>query len=1058
MPPLRENPSTRAIIRDINSSIQSELQSIANKAINVFQPVGAFLFVLDPYSHLLEPLFESHHFPYEMLGAVASSYAKESENPPAPIDNAGIASVAYLEGDAYSQDPMNDKRFGSDARNLHEAYQITGSMMAVRLDDLLGNVLAVVVVHSQEMTLGLSPQQETHVISRLRDALIPLRSMLQARREVAARNDLECCQHFVTALATSATVPRTVARACSVFAETCVPLFGADALYVRIGRPGSRADWFPALSPDQTVVANVLADHLPSNEEFTLNRARQSPALAEQLENAFGGRFVWSRVKSHASGYSATCIVRRKAASVLDHWQTGDNILLQQATNLLTAQVARSFHFEDLLNTIPAVAGSDDKQARFKLLVQLVRDYFGFDQILLAKVKRKPDRYKICTQFVDGFGPNEGVTKERHKYFVPGQPTYGRLDIMEQIVSDFEGGSLRDVYAEDASSPRLDQQIVSACSLIGEHYFIPCCCSSDGVGTPIILHSILHVGSSSGSIRLEQDSVPLMLTFAGRIAEWLETERMRDCAVATGSIRAIEVCSLDSLRQIACEVATVTASIGCTVFIHSECLPLIGMRQIDSDRLSEAMVMFVSNVEVWPELLGEGRAHRIIDMFASFFGITSADCLSLLTHVGFEHCAAIAASALYVRAAQSNASEVVESLESIVLHRPRMPLAEFTQLFGRFLFENCYFPGYGLTGWVLRHGHSMCLPDKSAVAIDRFYKSLPAYLDTPWNKTVLAALRCLHDGATALETGNWICPTHADHVSEDLERQSPDSAYIAFPIEGIDAIGRPAGVIRVSCSHRVNRRYSREDTATVAEAARHVSVLLRRTYMRDTAYVAKYVRHRGEQSDLSHFLANLREGVEKLRGALLPKSSGNPVQTATIKETVEAIQSSVDSAFAKTSHDNLALRIRDAPVSNWSIPSTIAEYLAEWLKAAVLSVEILFTETNATQIPSGEFVTLSFRVIHELIRNFKKHQRVDAAILITCDGVPSLYVGDIATLSRVGSVMEWRHYLTVARRPHRGGTRLIMEATKIEPTLAVEVGYIESGVKRAMIGRVRYKP
>lgn len=1052
--------------QEIHDAISNELIRIGSATFLDFDSAGSFIFIEDPCSHFLEPVFTSLQRPYQLLDAVSTGYGSldDVRSKPQSIEDAGIASVANQDGFAFSQDPETDIRFGERARILHSAYGIRGSLMAIRLNDLLGIPLGVFVVHAANKLGGITTAHETVLLAALETELGHVRALLQLRREAFARRELACCQNLLIRSSHHARTPRTVARTCGDFISMCLPLFNANALYIFHHDDPMHSRWHPTLTPAQSAALDSLVNHAPNESVFTLNRRRQAQPLADSLEAAFGGYYVWCRIEAHVYGQRIIAIANRKAHSISDHWERNDVALLSQAIDVLGVHLARSNHFDRLLTHITKVNGKQSKHDRFQFLAHILNDYFGFDQVLLAKVKKKPDRYKICVEFLTGFGKHEPEMKRRPKEYVPGQSHPGTPDVMSRILDDFVNDRLRASYPANVDHPAddycLDKQLLDTCALKGHMYFFPCC-TSDTATPRGTLESILHVGSTDGAAVLDLDSYPLMKTLSDRVAEWLVGEGSREAANVCRDIRDIDQCRAANMQHICEMVADATASLGCTLFLNAEKLPLLGIAWSSPEAISEAMVRLVNRCDSWKELLGADRCRRLIDMFASFLGIPNDITARILSRPRAEQIARLAAEVLYVRAAQSNGRGAGEDLQRLLDAKGDMGRDEFVIEFGAFLLANAYLPGYGLTGWVLRHRQQMSLADKSPHSLSRFHSAVKDLDEPVWKSALLRALHACGVHSSTLEDSHYGMPCHADHISEDPDRHAPHDSYLACAIEGIESPERPVGAIRISNSARVRRGFSDDDERTVVEAARHVSHLLRREYMRQDVFLSRMLDRRGDEDDFYHCIKRLHDKIYDLRGYLAdPGVKWPDAERTAIEDTVGRLEELCDSAIGAPQQRILAWRICQADTEKWPL-ATVAAFLKDWLSNENLHADVSVEDSQAAVGWGAEIVTWAFRVVHELAKNLRWHQRIlSPAVAVRGGESIAFYVGSANALSCYKDGV-WRPYIRLAAgKQSGGGTRLISEASALAG-LDVEYTFVEiardggQGVRSEMVARVK---
>lgn len=1043
---------------NIHHLIQAEVESLGASKFDVFQARGSFVFLEDPFGELLEPAFDSKRRPYGTIDAVSTNYGSldEVRKNSQTVEDAGIATVAYQDGYAFSQNPEADIRFGNLARSLHSRYEIAGSLLALKLEDECRSFLGVIVVHSDAKFEGISLTDEQRMSRALDERSIRLRFLLQLRREELSRQELEGYQRFLASSLRNSRTPRTVSLACADFVQICKPLFATDTFFVSITGCGD-GPWVPSMSPQQQAALDSLKSYCDDVDVLTLNRQRQAPSVFEVLSPAFGPNLVWCRVQQNIGSRTIVCIAGRRATSISDHWQPCHVALLKHALEVLASQLSRSEQFDQLLSHLAKDGESTSKQDQFDFLAHLLNDYFGFDQVLLTKVKRKPKCYKVCTDAVAGFGHNQGLMKSRPKEYSPGVDVGGHPDVMVRILADFCNRTMAPLYEAvvGIDNPRysLDSVLNTECNIKGHVYFIPCCSHDEIDGDT--LESILHVGSIDGQTTLTAESLPLVITLSKRVAEWLVNERHHESARIIRDIRNIDSCDHATFDTICKMVANATASLGCTLFLNASELQLLGLAWASEEGLSEGLLRLVNRFELWETLLGTDGSEKMTAMFSAFMGIDLCRAKSILRGPAGKHVARLASSALYVRVCQSNSPGSLNELGVLLETMDSTDRVEWVKRFGSYIATNAYLPGYGLTGWVLRYRQQMALADKHFNSIADFHHGIRDLVGPAWSLPIKRMLKMNGIAGSSLETDSCPVPVHADHISEDPLHQLPHDSYLACPIQGIDALEKPLGVLRISNSASMRHRFTEDDEATVMGASRHISNLLRREYMRQEAYLAEILDRRGDEDDFYHCIFRLNEKIIDLRRIIhSPDICLSADDRSSLESTVNRLAELCDSALAGPQLRVHAWRINQADTAGMPL-SGLAVLLKEWLDTEHVAADCVF---ESQKMPSGlspVVVTLAFRVVVELVRNLRRHQKIQKPVVsLRTEVLPVFYVGDERALECTVSA-DWKPYLNLVEgKESGGGTRLIRAAIDWGD-FEVEFANVTVAEKLEMITRIR---
>ena len=386
----------------------------------------------------------------------------------------------------------------------------------------------------------------------------------------------------------------------------------------------------------------------------------------------------------------------------------------------------------------------------------------------------------------------------------------GKLDVLPHILQLYLTATSKDRLPPqfsplfpvrlgvDYSEFAVDPRVVMTCGLRGSIFYLQCV-STDRDGSPT-LRGILHLGNSRGTLNLPKEAEELLQTIAATIADSAaDNERVR----GDNCLREIRSCldpTLPNLQGIVSRVKEVCQSIGCTLFLRSTLLQLIGWVRPDQAQFEAAFTRLLTVSSKWCDLLGATHSQRLRSMLAKFLGLTPAGCEALLIAPNRVHVAALLAKSLYIRVARagedlSSGRDIAGVVASAGF--PKQPLEPFAT----FVTEECYFPGYGLTGWALRYGYDVLLKDKKPEALRDFYTS-SRNIRAPHLSPVIRILKDL-SLLSSLEREPIIALEHADHVREQEGHSRPDDTFLACCLESVDDSHFASGVLRTSTSERL---------------------------------------------------------------------------------------------------------------------------------------------------------------------------------------------------------------------------------------------------------------
>lgn len=1013
---------------EMDNLINQELTKLANMKFRDFQSTGSFLFLYDAYSEVLEPAFDSQHRRYQDLGCVSTSGATSG-------DRAGIATIAFDEKYGFSNNPHCDPRLGAVAQLQRVEYGIPGSMMAVRLDSETEPVGVVVVYASDVLDIGTN--QEKEALEILESATARLQFLLHQRRAITAERDVKRYADLVFDSLNPSSRGLSIKQVTEKATERISSLFGAMTAYIRIAELGKAPKWYPNVNDEDAVKAlEDLVQWKNDQTSVVLNRELVEPTIHKTL-SCFGDRLAWCRVTLSTEIGNLSCVLPRNVDYFSDHWTKSDVTLLERSLELLAFRLRRASDFDRLLENMDNSSDDYTKQ-QFNFWCYLLYDYFGIDQVLVTKVCRKPTHYKVKTQLASGFGECEPFLYKYPKDYRPSQEELGELpDIMVRILSDFieNRPEARQVYIANCNEPRndrfcIDERLIQECNLRGRILFLPCY-TIDGTDNWEDLKSILHLGSSTDQLQVSEEQYPLLMSLGRRVAEWLSAEDQRKADCFMKKIRDNGESSLKAMEKTCNGLAEITHSRGCTFFVNALNLRLLGIGGPTPEDLEQCFIKLFLAFDEWSTILTEMEIDKIIQMLAKFMGISCNATKKVLASPDTNELARIVTHVSYVLVAKAvpNVKDAsvtgVHDLCGLAAKRENLSVNEVAQAFGKYLCENVYLPGYGLTGWVLRYHKSLCLPDKHPNTIKETFDADQALGEPIWRQVIIEALGFM--GVTSddsfLLSDPYQLPEHANHVPEHKDSSGPNDSFLAHPVEGFGFSELPAGVIRVSGASTMRQQFGLGDEDTVAAVSRHVANVLRSEHMRQKSYLESVLTERGDDADFRHMFARLDEGIGRIK-ELVENIDTSIKDEDTLAITVARLEELCDKALAIDDQRAIALNIRSSYQERFSIHD-LSDGLAHWLNAARLWPDISIEKQGSKGIAKNKIV-YAFRTTEEIVRNLRRHQSVQKPhVWITKGGV--IYVSKSMPSDVLQKCRNWEHY----HRLHQtkgGGAKVLQDA------------------------------
>lgn len=383
---------TLPAIYPMDERIRKMLQALSGHRFGDFIVEGALIFLHDEFSESLEPAFNSFdhdQIPRDFVLAT-SSPSKSLE------DNIGLATIAFSEQKAYSREPLRDGRLSAKASQFLTSFGINGSLMAVRLS---AQGTAVALVYANDI-LALSAAAEGAALQAFASFSSQLETALLQRQVSKVQQDFD---RYSRLAAFFQSMPRglTIEQACGIIISQMPAICAAENVYLRIAELNGTGKWYPSLNDDQMEILDSLCTWKGEESGVAINRLSVSGCPNPQLAN-FGPNLAWCRITVQMDTSRLNCIMARKADSVSNHWTRNDIELATRAVELFALQLQRARRFDDILERI-VNPPSQQSPPQFSVWCQLLFDYFGVDQVLIAQVSRDAHEYTVETRFLNGF-------------------------------------------------------------------------------------------------------------------------------------------------------------------------------------------------------------------------------------------------------------------------------------------------------------------------------------------------------------------------------------------------------------------------------------------------------------------------------------------------------------------------------------------------------------------------------------------------------------------------------------------------------------------------------
>jgi len=276
----------------VDDTIQLELNQLRSRAFEGFRCAGAILYLIDPFSSLLEPAFS----------AINPGTADLAAMPPEPgQESSGLESVAFKSGKvSYSLKPQLDQRVGEDAQMVRKSYGISGSMMACPVIDAVKNCKGVLFVFSDDL-LDADPV----VAGKQFEDEAKRFSILLLQREKTLLEESATKYHDLTLKVLQTFRPiRTFESYTKLFTEYCRSHLRSDWVIMHVSRlirnGKANVKSLAGGHTDADRLIDIVRNHVTPDAPMVLNRPKQNPSVYARLSEAAGvDNHVWVAVQLH---------------------------------------------------------------------------------------------------------------------------------------------------------------------------------------------------------------------------------------------------------------------------------------------------------------------------------------------------------------------------------------------------------------------------------------------------------------------------------------------------------------------------------------------------------------------------------------------------------------------------------------------------------------------------------------------------------------------------------------------------------------------------------------
>ncbi len=950
---------------------------------------------------------------------------------------------------------------------MREAFQLDGSLMSVELApfDNYSGTRSVVVAFSAEK-LNFSELEEHRAQDAFKDATDYLRILLFQEYAATASANLGRYEQFAAALLQNSPRSKSVIDLCKETIERIKSIFGVTETYIFLKRANSRlGTWYPRVDSQKQLALDSLLTWPPQHEQLALNRHEQANPGPENLV-VLGNNLAWCRVQAKsADDTTIVCCAARSAHSFSNYWTDNEVNLLERVLELSHLRLRCALAFETLLGKLGNATNEQQKQ--FRLWCHLLKEYFGIDQVMITRICPKPNQFVIKCEMHDGFIGHEEISSCK-KVCNPAKRS-SRPDIMVRILEDYldndpKAKGIYEAECENKYYPdfTLDEKLISACRMKGRILFVPCYCRDDATSQQV-LRSIMHLASSTGKLEVSSEQEPILMTLGERVAEWLVANDREKFNKATKEITSVEVATKESIEEICRTLLSTIHARGASFFINISNLGLLGVDAPSMDSIENLFCQFLRAFEQWeyftlPEENSAAKANektakdRLVSMFSEFLGISFSDCTQVLGSLDTNEIARVVSRATYLRAGAAHFSNDIsvatngikdfcrlcETCDGLLTH-------QLVEEFGTLLLKQCYFPGLGLTGWVLRYCRSLALNQKTSTSNSTYCITLQPQPEALWRLRILRLLNELGIASerSTLSAGGCREPTHANHVPEHRE-SSPNESMIATPIEGFEISELPTGVLRVTGGGAMPHGVESIHQELVEIASRHIANLLRTEHLRRKQYIEGVLAFQGIEFDANHSFRRLDEILCKFNDPATDEPE-------LISKAFSRLREITDSALGRDEHISIALEVRDMRHSA-ICAGDFEKILTRWVTAVKIEMRTI-CEDKFSRIIDKSVAINTCRTVEEVLKNLRRHLGVQNPIVrINASGLVLIGIPSYNWSEPVGYSNQWLPYRTLASdKRSGGGTRLLQE---VELTSDIHVQYLTLGSMNEMVVKI----
>lgn len=799
---------------------------------------------------------------------------------------------------------------------------------------------------------------------------------------------------------------------------------------------------------------------------FVCNFKEQHPEIWTAIGNPLRlSKHNWAGTRIPYDGVNVSIFVGRPSNSPDDQWTLPEITFLERSTRLFQYLLNRSTEFGGLLDKLADVYRDTSQEsyeaAQYEFFYHLFKDFLDTDQMLVSRVRRTAEGYSIAGEFARGFGPKgnqrlaDGTNRElrlTHELdaFYDGlerwddsavDSTYrlemieSRLDVLALILRQhFEHRGKHDeqvnprFYCVNHSKQyrwfTLDPDLAKECRITGTVCFVPCCTSEDD-GTEV-LRSIVMLANSKGETvfdaeghlggRDDSSSLSNLLEGLGTaVAESLATGDRREVERELASLREETLLDARRLERAANSGTKLCHSLGCTVWLRADLLSLVGGPVISTNDLGDVFKkLFSSRADgVW-DRLDRDLTRVALEMVAAFLGVDVEAAGALLDSPEMKEITPLIGRSTYVMVAMSTSEATVGGMTA--LERASSSLSSLMDAFGHerddakfgtmvceFLAEQTYLPGYGLTGWVLRHRVDMRLASATEEDIKAFWRDVKRSCARGGNVELAISKACKRRGfSTVLWEDAAAIPKHVGHLGEQPTSPKELETFLCCPLEQIDDSETVAGVVRVSTSGSARSEFSAEDLQSLSALRVHLSRLLRSQYVAANTFSQKMGIDQEFRNLIKHKNAHVPEELEKIEREALQ-------QELDISEPLSYLYEFSDRLNWYMNCRAMLITLSSRPDS--LSPEILFDFVRSWFKERRLRADVTTLRNGAVPecldlVRQTHLDVFSFcKIVDELVTNACRHrpeasQHIVVVIGATSTAVCVVIECDAAAVSR----------------------------------------------------------